>query len=101
MKRKLGVTLLAIVGVCLLLRLRGKDTKTSEPDEQSKQEAESESKSTETTEESTTSESATSDESTTESATDSQRELDMFDMLAIFAAAITEARDEYRKRTGI
>lgn len=101
MKRKLVVALLAIVGVSVLLRLRGDDTETNEAEKQSAGDVESESTSASTaTDESTVSEQTTSDESAAESTTERQRELDMFDMLAIFAAAITSARDEYRKRTG-
>lgn len=101
MKRKLVVALLAIVGVSVLLRLRGDDTETNETEKQSAEDVENESTSASTvTDESTANEQPVSDESTVESVTERQRELDMFDMLAIFAAAITSARDEYRKRTG-
>ncbi|UPM43355.1 hypothetical protein [Halocatena salina] len=90
-KRKLTIVLLAIVGVSILLRRRGSD-QTSETEEDEHEPTDTETVS----EESTTSEPT----SMTESITSNQRELDMFDMLAIFAAAITEARDEYHERTG-
>ncbi len=101
MKRKLAIALLAIVGVSILLRTRKGDTEANETEERSTGDDESESTSESTaTDESGASEPTASGESPTESATERQRELDMFDMLAIFAAAITSARDEYRKRAG-
>lgn len=96
-KRKLAVVALAIVGVTVLLRLRGGDTDTSETDDRP---TESEGRTTQTTNTTPDPDDQASDESTMASVTEAQRELDMFDMLAIAAAAITSARDEYRKRTG-
>ncbi|RRJ30543.1 hypothetical protein [Halocatena pleomorpha] len=96
-KRKLTIALVAIVGVTILLRFRGDDTQTDEAGEEPTGKEEHKAVKTETvTEESTTGDTG----SATKSLTDGQRELDMFDMLAIVAAAITEARDEYHKRTG-
>lgn len=101
MKRKLAVALLAIVGVSILLRTRKNDTEANETEQRSVGDDESESMSENTaTDESSDSEPTASGEGATEATTERQRELDMFDMLAIFAAAITSAREEYRKRAG-
>lgn len=106
-KGKLVLVALALVGVIFLLRSRGGDSEESEESEKEIDEYEEEEMKEETEEEV---KEETEDEieveteeqiggSAKEELVEARRELDIFDMLAILAAAIKAARDEYRTRS--
>lgn len=108
-KGKLALVALALVGVIFLLRSRGDD---SEETEESKAETESEYEDEEMKDEEKeeSEDEAMEDEievetkeqiggSAKEELVEARRDLDIFDMLAILAAAIKAARDEYRSRS--
>lgn len=105
-KGKLALVALALVGVIFLLRSRGSDSEESEENEAEteseyeEEEMEVEAKEDEEMEEGI--EVETKEQiggSAKEELVEARRELDIFDMLAILAAAIKAARDEYRTRS--
>lgn len=99
-KYKLALVALALIGVAFLLRGRGSNSEESEGDE-SEEETESEREKEEMEEEvETETETEQLSDSAKEELVEVRRELDVFDMLAILAAAIKAARDEYRQRAG-
>ncbi|WP_330631645.1 hypothetical protein [Halocatena halophila] len=96
--KKHTVLLLVAVASGLLVVLRRRKSSSSESTGTNEDESEA-SRSIATT--ATADEDDADDESVVDVATgDSSRELDMFDMLAIVASAVTAARSEYKDRTG-
>lgn len=98
-KGKLIIVAVAVIGLVLLLRRR---SSSSEEGEDSEEETETESEDEETMTEDIESEAEDGEaeeiEEITSKTAEVRRELDVFDMLAILAAAIKAARDEYNQR---
>jgi hypothetical protein len=101
-KKKLTIAAVTLVGLILMLHWRSGDSEEDEESEEGEENEDSEEQMESETEsedeESETEEIEGISESAEEELAEVRRELDVFDMLAILAAAIKAAREEYDQR---